>query len=395
MKELSTEEKAKRYDEALERATNHHNNDGLTLEQYETIDIIFPELRESEDKKIRTRIIALVNAHGQGMYKDEMLAWVEKQGKFKFESCIQEGDKIITNADGTRFNISQLKRVAKKEPRFKVGDWVIYECGKDSATLEIKNIVDGSYEFTDDSAINVVDENTLRLWTIKDAKDGDVLVYGDNPADHHLRIIMLFKSMRTFNSAFNHFHIFDDEFRINDWCDCGKTAHPATKEQRDLLFQKMKEAGYEWDVEKKELRKIEQKPAWSEEDEGMLNSFLHKLEVCTLLSNKEIIWIKNKFKSLKDRVQPQPQEQWSEKDEIMIGYIINDIETVKQQVYSKTLCDEEISWLKSLRPQNRWKPSDEQMKALADALSLAKSCGEEGAFDLRTLYEQLKKLMEK
>ena len=34
---------------------------------------------------------------------------------------------------------------------------------------------------------------------------------------------------------------------------------PATKEQRDLLFAKMKEAGYEWNGEKKELRKIEQK----------------------------------------------------------------------------------------------------------------------------------------
>lgn len=30
----------------------------------------------------------------------------------------------------------------------------------------------------------------------------------------------------------------------------------ATKEQRDLLFQKMKEAGYEWDAEKKELKKL-------------------------------------------------------------------------------------------------------------------------------------------
>ena len=52
-----------------------------------------------------------------------------------------------------------------------------------------------------------------------------------------------------------------------------------------------------------------------------------------------------------------------------------------------------IGWLRKLtRPQNHWTPSDEQMKALADALSLAKNCGEERAFDLRTLYEQLKKL---
>ena len=42
--------------------------------------------------------------------------------------------------------------------------------------------------------------------------------------------------------------------------------------------------------------------------------------------------------------------------------------------------------------ETAWKPNDEQMKALADALSLAKNCGEEWAFDLRTLYEQLKKL---
>jgi len=39
-----------------------------------------------------------------------------------FASCIQEGDKIVTNEDGTKFNVSQLERVAisedlKKEPK--------------------------------------------------------------------------------------------------------------------------------------------------------------------------------------------------------------------------------------------------------------------------------------
>lgn len=43
-------------------------------------------------------------------------------------------------------------------------------------------------------------------------------------------------------------------------------------------------------------------------------------------------------------------------------------------------------------PQSRWRPSKEQMDALAWALSLAKNCGEECAFDLRTLQEQLKNL---
>lgn len=54
---------------------------------------------------------------------------------------------------------------------------------------------------------------------------------------------------------------------------------PATKEQRDFLFQKMKEAGYEWDAERKELKKIEQKSArWSEEDEKRSISAIKHLE---------------------------------------------------------------------------------------------------------------------
>lgn len=54
--------------------------------------------------------------------------------------------------------------------------------------------------------------------------------------------------------------------------------------------------------------------------------------------------------------------------------------------------DKFLAWLKSLKARYTWKPSIEQMKALADALSFAKNCGEERAFDLRTLHEQLQKL---
>ncbi len=35
------------------------------------------------------------------------------------------------------------------------------------------------------------------------------------------------------------------------------TLHPATKEQRDFFFAKMREAGYEWDADKNEVRKIQ------------------------------------------------------------------------------------------------------------------------------------------
>ena len=62
----------------------------------------------------------------------------------------------------------------------------------------------------------------------------------------------------------------NDDFDWSSYCSLGSNggfrcfaieheldgSHPATKEQRDLLFQKMEEEGYQWDAEKKELKKI-------------------------------------------------------------------------------------------------------------------------------------------
>ena len=62
-----------KYEEALERARK-----GMPIDE------IFPELKESEDERIRTRLIALVEAFGQGKYKNEMLAYLEKQKEQKF-----------------------------------------------------------------------------------------------------------------------------------------------------------------------------------------------------------------------------------------------------------------------------------------------------------------------
>ena len=88
--------------------------------------------------------------------------------------------------------------------------------------------------------------------------------------------------------------------------------NPATKEQRELLFAKMKEAGYEWDAEKKELKKIEQKPAdWSEEDKRIIDNLISQLGnlfarklIKEETKDKYVNWLKN----LKDRVQLQPQQ---------------------------------------------------------------------------------------
>lgn len=90
----------------------------------------------------------------------------------------------------------------------------------------------------------------------------------------------------------------------------------------------------------KSLRPVKQE--WSEEDEKMLEAFLHKLEVCDLLTNKENVWIVKK--------------------------------------------------LKSLRPS--WKPSEEQMRYLLAVINDPNNIGAESCYmAIKSLYNDLKKLL--
>ena len=145
---------------------------------------------------------------------------------------------------------------------------------------------------------------------------------------------------------------------------------------------------------------------WSKEDEkcirlstDIIDSALRAGFCVQLDRDRCVDW----FNSIKDRLQPQTKQEWSEEDKDMIQALNACINAAIKggmnyiSFDSKSILIGKVkNWLKSLKgrvqPKNHWKPSKEQVEALAWALSLAKNCGEECAFDLRTLYEQLKKL---
>ena len=142
-------------------------------------------------------------------------------------------------------NIEPFKVISSNiKPKFKVGDYIV----NDSVNMKgkIVKLTDHSYQFSSGQCIPFEDNRT-RLWDVaKDAKPGDVLAgeYGTT---------LIFKQMDDkefwFSSYYNTNHERD--------CDWNKDCFiPATKKQRKQLFQKMKEEGYEWDSNKKELKKI-------------------------------------------------------------------------------------------------------------------------------------------
>lgn len=173
------------------------------------------------------------------------------------------------------------------EPKFKVSDWI----ARGTVKVQIIGIEDDKYCFNGYKVrISTIDKH-YHLWTIEDAKDGDVLVCPTN--------IFIYKETDEYDVVISYCD-YHSQFGFNakgDSMAYRAECIPASKEQRDLLFSKMKEAGYEWDAEKKELKKIEnepenykqqvmsemtdlvkdyikQKPIWNEDDENMANDLI-------------------------------------------------------------------------------------------------------------------------
>lgn len=87
MKELTIEEKAQRYDEALERARIYYSITDSVVDA-EIIELIFPELKEnkeSDSERIREEIIDFIydktDTYELREKSNSWLAWLEKQGE--------------------------------------------------------------------------------------------------------------------------------------------------------------------------------------------------------------------------------------------------------------------------------------------------------------------------
>jgi hypothetical protein len=137
------------------------------------------------------------------------------------------------------------------------------------------------------------------------------------------------------------------------------------------------------------LSLINPKSAWSEEDENAMR-FLkdivnHSNIYTTPLKEKLYDWLK----SIKDRV--QPKQEWNKEDEDILNTIINYFEIDLECTEN----DDIIRWLKSLRPQNKWKPSDEQIYWLKWAIGGMQDTekANEAEAVLKELLEELEKLL--
>ena len=274
----------------------------------------------------------------------------------------------------------EQKPADKVEPKFHEGDWTVSKLDKKARQIsEVHFDEYNSYYVVNGKSVNLEEYDRLHhLWTIDDAKDGDVL------AAHEC--IVLFKEIDGLNIKCHcTYHFMNNpSFYVNTLQN--KSAfHPATKEQRDTLEKAMVNAGYTFDFDKKELKKIEQSKLT--EFEEAVKDMMDVYRDAIGDSDATIEEVKEHSAYLQSLI-PQTHA-WSEEDEEMWIDAIKYLELFDAQGIHGDVAVSCIEWLKSLKEKYAWNPSDEQMKALKQAKTDA--CGKSYFNALASLYVNLKR----
>ena len=374
----------------------------------ENLEYIFPELAESDDEKIRKELIKFVKVNIPD--EERYIAWLEKQGEQKpnpytgtsFEynghiwgMCARDNGveilfdgelkaflsleksfiypihpqpTLVTKSALEAIKEEKVDNADKVEPKFHKGEWIVHH-GTENI-YKVIAIVGNQYQlkygdnYTIQKCADV--DRCARLWDItKDAKDGDVLACESGWT-------CIFKTLVNDETFSSYCFMDDTKWFCETGSDChtlkeefvkaynGKI-HPATKEQRDLLFKKMKDAGYEWDVNKKELKKFhvidegkaemdycftkmmngeKVSSAWSEEDAFRTSALTDVVKsggsIRPELRNEFVVWLK----SLKDRVQPQNMWKPNKEQIIALRWILNNIPYNKHKEEISGLLDQ-------------------------------------------------------
>lgn len=323
---MDAKEKAELYDKAIEIARKNYkaaenlcdgSKIGVECFKY-TLSSIFPELKEGdEDEVIRKAIIDFFNEPGRKKYilngftVNGVIAWLEKQGKQnpygQRKECLDCQFNYASECKGS----CQMKRDEqitddKIKPKFHEGDFIKHN--KANIICKVISVNSGSYyveNIVTSGRIELFNaEQNFHLWTIKDAKDGDVLInknyMGESP--------FIFKETKPSNiktdvpnplTVLGYCGIGGAGFtKSSGWGDTANCIYyPATKSQRGTLLKAMADARYTFDFEKKELKKIEQKPTWSKEDERMLDEIIDFFENGTVRLQHDLslyaFWLKS------------------------------------------------------------------------------------------------------
>ena len=300
---MTIEEKAKAYDEALERAKKYHE-EYWQVDAKDITETLFPQLRESEDERMLR----------------EFNDWLCDEIDFLTNELCDDKDRrtlemlcyVLTNVK------DWLGK--RKEPTTE-------ELYAEAGTTEKEYIA-----------------NTMKMVRAMREKKQE-----QKPEDKEITLTNFEEVLNTFLFDFANSPIEDCEPKEYTKKHSAEILKAAYAELNAQLKQDIFEAQQEGRREGYEAAKAEQKPAeWSEEDEKMLQNLLECLRNGWTKLPTDVLKYESWLKSLR----PQQKQEWDDGDEENIDSII----IILNKALSKGIsCEEEVldltDWLKSIHPQ--------------------------------------------
>lgn len=270
MKELSIEQKAKRYDEALAKARQIHSEGKAQCADVMTK--VFPELKESEDERIKRLIIKHfkeISKKNEQSWRNldipYILAWLEKQG--------EPSIKWNENTEGNKPPINH-SILMKTTHGIAEGEWK------------------GEYWYQYRWAARVKDSDVLSWIELSDSDNQGE----QNPAEWHR------EDEQNLNACLS--YILDEYLRR--WL-------------KDIIH-----ANYD-----KPTDKVEPKSSWSEEDENSLSNVLWCCKKAASIAKDEnemgTVWCAERWlKSLKDRCIWKPTKEQIDAIRLARSFVVDD-----------------------------------------------------------------------
>lgn len=382
----------KAYKESFEAAKGlHEAGNALTKKQME---IVFPQLAESEDERIRKDIINLIywlkgnpslcSQYYKDRY-DDMLAYLEKQ-KELFESgrglYYYDGEKTVymgypaTEENPYDFAMSQQEE--KKEPNYTKHNALFDKCVENcdpKVVEEVNKRVDDIMNMPELSAFEQALTNFIGYW--KDDEEKWPSKFVKKHGKHILDMAReeLQKEQKPaewilpeeFEEAVykvaNFISPFDSQEELR------KVSHRFAEQLLSLAKKELdKPAEWSEDIIKKAVKEVgltqhqinwfktnvfPPKQEWSEEDEQWLESIIREYERRLSVDKDHAAVIQIKINFLKS-LRPQPKQEWSEDDEKMAYFVNQFLEFHESSDPTAKSCKKWFNnRFKSLRPQSK------------------------------------------
>lgn len=193
----------------------------------------------------------------------------DENGRYFLKSlCCYSVDCLLFPGKDQTWGSVEIKRPYKR--KFEVGDWITDGW---NPPVKVSGFSFGfTYYFSEGNITSQgwkVAEENYHVWTLQDAKPGDVLAFDWAEEDGHVQKdgsdkwqkIVIFKSLNgntvegygcTFVNNKLAFVDVETPYYSKTW---SSTLKPATQEQRNLLYATMEKAGYKWDPVKQDVVK--------------------------------------------------------------------------------------------------------------------------------------------